>query len=48
MITTSEINEDSVSILVKDKNKQQYVLTAQADSNDNIEIEAVVRLFVIN
>ncbi|XP_073240682.1 uncharacterized protein [Porites lutea] len=41
VITTSEINEDSVSILVKDKNKQQYVLTAQADSNDNIEIEAV-------
>ena len=50
MVTTSDFNQDYISLLFKDlKSNQQYVMTAaQADSNDNIKIEAVVRLFVIN
>ena len=49
MVTTSDFIQDYISLLFTDlETNQQYVLTAQADSNDNIKIEAKVRLFVIN
>ena len=42
-ITTSDINQDYVSLLFKDPTTlKKYVVTAQADPRGNISIEAVV------
>ena len=42
-ITTSDINQDYVSLLFKDPTTlKKYVVTAQADPKGNISIEAVV------
>ena len=46
-MSTSAFNQSYISLLFKNLEKQ-YVLTAQADSNGNIKIKAVVRLFLIN
>ena len=51
MVTTSAYSQgfQYISLLFKDLNsKKQYVITAQDDKSGNINIEAVVRLFVIN
>ena len=52
MVTTSAYSQgfQYISLLFKDLNSnKQYVITAQADPvSGNINIEAVVRLFVIN
>ena len=52
MVTTSDYSRGFryISLLFKDLNSnKQYVITAQADPvSGNINIEAVVRLFVIN
>lgn len=42
-ITTSDINQDYVSLLFKDPTTlKKYVVTAQADPRGNISIEALV------
>ena len=52
MVTTSAYSQgfQYISLLFKDLNSnKQYVITAKADAvSGNINIEAVVRLFVIN